>query len=232
MHVRVENAIKKYGSGEGLVYALNSANMEMKKGEICVVLGPSGSGKSTLLNVIGGIDSLDSGSVIIDGKRISDLNKKQLTEYRRTDIGFVFQFYNLIPDLTVRENMEVVADIANEALNSGEVMEALGIYDNRNRFPRELSGGQQQRKAIGRALIKNPKLLLCDELTGALDSKSSETVLKYIESVNKRFKTTTIMITHNEEIRFMADRIIRIKDGKIIGNEKNENKIPVEKLEI
>jgi putative ABC transport system ATP-binding protein len=230
MFIEVKNAVKKYGKGDALVYALNKASAGIEEGEICVILGPSGSGKSTLLNILGGLDSPDSGSVTIDGKEISGLKPKQLTEYRRTDVGFVFQFYNLIPDLTVRENIEVVSDITPNALDTDGVMKALGIDKYKTRFPRELSGGQQQRTAIGRALVKNPKILLCDELTGALDSKSSAAVLEYIEKVNEEYGTTVIIITHNEDIRFMADRIIRIKDGKVVLNEKNKNKIPSEKI--
>ena len=232
MFIQEKDAVKKYGKDDALVYALNSANVEIEESEICVILGPSGSGKSTLLNVLGGLDSLDSGSVLIDGKEITGLSARQLTEYRRSDVGFVFQFYNLIPDLTVRENIEVVSDISEKPLNVEEILEALGMEQYKYRFPRELSGGQQQRTAIGRALIKNPKILLCDELTGALDSSSSAAVLKYIEKVNREFRTTIIIITHNEDIRHMADRIIRIKDGKVVLNEKNNNKISVENIEI
>lgn len=232
MFIQVKDAVKKYGKDDALVYALNSANVEIEESEICVILGPSGSGKSTLLNVLGGLDSLDSGSVLVDGKEITGLSARQLTEYRRSDVGFVFQFYNLIPDLTVRENIEVVSDISEKPLNVEEILEALGMEQYKYRFPRELSGGQQQRTAIGRALIKNPKILLCDELTGALDSSSSAAVLKYIEKINREFRTTIIIITHNEDIRHMADRIIRIKDGKVVLNEKNNNKISVENIEI
>lgn len=232
MFIEVKNAVKKYGKGEALVYALNDANVDIEKGEICVILGPSGSGKSTLLNILGGLDSPDKGSVKIDGKDITGLKTKQLTEYRRSDIGFVFQFYNLIPDLTVKENIEVVSDISDSALNIDDILKSLGIEKYKTRFPRELSGGQQQRTAIGRALIKNPKILLCDELTGALDSKSSSAVLNYIEKINKEYGTTIIIITHNEDIRLMADRIIRIKDGKVVLNEKNNNKTPSEDLDI
>lgn len=230
MFIEVKDAVKKYGKGDALVYALNKANAGIEKGEICVILGPSGSGKSTLLNILGGLDSPDSGSVIIDGKEITGLKPRQLTEYRRSDVGFVFQFYNLIPDLTVKENIEVVSDISSDSLDIDGILKALGIEKYKTRFPRELSGGQQQRTAIGRALIKNPKILLCDELTGALDSKSSAAVLKYIEKINKEYGTTIIIITHNEDIRLMADRIIRIKDGKVVLNEKNKKKIPSEKI--
>ncbi len=232
MYIEVKGAVKKYGKGESEVFALDNAELSVKKGEICVILGPSGSGKSTLLNMLGGLDKLDAGSIKIDGNEISNLNQKQLTEYRRADIGFVFQFYNLIPDLTVRENIEVVSDISKSPLDINEIMDALEIEKYRNRFPKELSGGQQQRTAIGRALIKNPKLLLCDELTGALDSKSSRAVLKYIEKVNEKFGTTIIIITHNEQIRYMADRVIRVKDGKVVVNEENKEKISVENMEL
>ncbi len=230
MFIEVKDAVKKYGKGDALVYALNKANAGIEKGEICVILGPSGSGKSTLLNILGGLDSPDSGSVIIDGKEITGLKPRQLTEYRRSDVGFVFQFYNLIPDLTVKENIEVVSDISSDSLDIDGILKALGIEKYKTRFPRELSGGQQQRTAIGRALIKNPKILLCDELTGALDSKSSAAVLKYIEKINKEYGTTIIIITHNEDIRLMADRIIRIKDGKVVLNENNKKKISSEKI--
>lgn len=232
MFIEVKNALKKYGKGEATVYALNGASLEIEESEICVILGPSGSGKSTLLNVIGGLDYLDGGSVIIDGRDITKLRNKQLTEYRRSDVGFVFQFYNLIPDLTVRENVEVVSDISKEPFKADEILSSLGMEKYKFRFPNELSGGQQQRCAIARALIKNPKILLCDELTGALDSKSSSTVLEYIEKVNMEFKTTIVIITHNEDIRHMADRIIRIKDGKVVFNEKNTNKIAAKDIEV
>ena len=232
MFIEVKDAVKKYGKGEAEVFALNKASLNAEKGEICVILGSSGSGKSTLLNMLGGLDVLDSGSIMIDGREISKLSSKDMTEFRRSDIGFVFQFYNLIPDLTVCENIEVVSDISASPLDIDDIMKALEIDKYSYRFPKELSGGQQQRTAIGRALIKNPKLLLCDELTGALDSHSSKAVLRYIEKVNKQFGTTIIIITHNEQIRCMADRIIRIKDGQVALNEKNDNKLSVESIEL
>ena len=215
MFIDIKDARKHYGEGETLVNALDGVSLSLGEGKIYVILGPSGSGKSTLLNMIGGLDSLDSGEITISGRNISRSDKKKMTDYRREDVGFVFQFYNLIPDLTVQENIQVVADIAKQPMDIEEVMKALDIDKYKNRFPKELSGGQQQRVAIARALIKNPKILLCDELTGALDSKSSRNVLKFIEKVNEQFKTTIIIITHNEAIADMADTVIRIKDGQV-----------------
>lgn len=232
MFIQLKNAKKQYGTGEAAVYALDDANLSLEQGQIYVILGPSGSGKSTLLNMIGGLDSLDSGSISVAGKDISKAGKKELTNYRRDAVGFVFQFYNLIPDLTVQENIEVVSDISQNPLDIEEVLAALDIEKYRRRFPKELSGGQQQRVAIARALIKNPKLLLCDELTGALDTKSSRQVLKFVEKVNKQFGTTIVIITHNEAIAGMADYIVRIKDGQIASNEKNENKLPAQDLNL
>lgn len=232
MFIQLKNAKKQYGTGEAAVYALDDANLSLEQGQIYVILGPSGSGKSTLLNMIGGLDSLDSGSISVAGKDISKAGKKELTNYRRDAVGFVFQFYNLIPDLTVQENIEVVSDISQNQLDIEEVLAALDIEKYRRRFPKELSGGQQQRVAIARALIKNPKLLLCDELTGALDTKSSRQVLKFVEKVNKQFGTTIVIITHNEAIAGMADYIVRIKDGQIASNEKNENKLPAQDLNL
>ena len=232
MYITLKHAVKQYGQGETAVYALDDASFELEKGKICVILGPSGSGKSTLLNMLGGLDTLDAGELIVDGKTLTGLNKKKLTEYRKKDVGFVFQFYNLIPDLTVEENIEVVSDIADVPLDIEEVLQALDIEKYRRRFPKELSGGQQQRVAIARAMIKNPKLLLCDELTGALDTKSSKNVLKFVEKMNRQYGTTIIIITHNEAIAQMADRIIWIKDGKTAKSQNNENKIPAESLEL
>lgn len=232
MFIEIKNARKHYGEGDALVKALDDINLSLDEGEVYVILGPSGSGKSTLLNMVGGLDSLDDGEIIISGRNISRADKKSMTEYRREDIGFVFQFYNLIPDLTVQENIEVVADISDNPLNINEVMEELGIADYKNRFPKELSGGQQQRVAIARALIKNPKILLCDELTGALDSKSSRDVLRVIEKVNSSFKTTIIIITHNEAIAHMADTVVRIRDGKVADCIDNKQKMSADELEL
>lgn len=232
MFIDIKNARKHYGDGETLVNALDGVSLSLGEGKIYVILGPSGSGKSTLLNMIGGLDSLDSGEITISGRNISRSDKKKMTDYRREDVGFVFQFYNLIPDLTVQENIQVVADIAKQPMDIEEVMKALDIDKYKNRFPKELSGGQQQRVAIARALIKNPKILLCDELTGALDSKSSKNVLKFIEKVNEQFKTTIIIITHNEAIADMADTVIRIKDGQVASCTDNNNKRSAEELEL
>lgn len=230
MLINLKNAVKKYGSGEAEVYALDHAELTLDEGEICVILGPSGSGKSTLLNMLGGLDTLDEGELTVAGRKVTGLSQEQRTDYRKEDVGFVFQFYNLIPDLTVEENIEVVADISDKPLAMDEVLEALDIEKYRRRFPKEMSGGQQQRVAIARAMIKNPKLLLCDELTGALDTKSSKQVLKFVEKMNGQFGTTVVIVTHNEAIAGMANRIIRLKDGQICEKRKNERKIPAAEL--
>ena len=234
MLIEIKDARKEYGSGESLVKALDGVNLSLDEGKVYVVLGPSGSGKSTLLNMLGGLDVLTSGEIIVDGINISKANKKEMTEYRRKIIGFVFQFYNLVPDLTALENIEVVSDISNKEnnLDIDEIMESLEISNLKDRFPRELSGGQQQRIAIARALVKNPKILLCDELTGALDTKTSRSVLKVIEKVNQKYHTTIMIITHNEAIQGIADVIIRFKDGQVHSIENNENKITAEELEL
>lgn len=232
MYIEIKDAVKKYGQGENEIFAMDGVDLSIEEHEICVILGPSGSGKSTLLNMLGGIDSLTSGSISVNGKEISGMSKKELTAYRRSDIGFIFQSYNLIQDLTVKENIQTVADISKEPLDIDELLDALSLKKYQNHFPAELSGGQQQRTAIARALVKNPAILLCDEPTGALDSKSSRDVLKMLEKVNNLYKTTVIVITHNEGIAEMADRVIRIHDGKIVKNIKNEAKKPVADLVI
>lgn len=231
MYIEVKDAVKKYGTGESELYALNHVSLTLEKGEICVILGPSGSGKSTLLNMLGGMDHLDAGSITIDGQEITKLSRKALGEYRRKKIGVVFQSYNLIPELTVRENIRVVEDISQNPLSLSELLEKLGLTDHATHFPSELSGGQQQRCAIGRALIKNPVLLLCDEPTGALDSVSSREVLRMLAEVNEAYHTTIVMITHNEGIAQMADRVVRIHDGQIISNLNSKRK-KIEELEI
>ncbi len=230
MLIELKDAVKQYGSGDTAVYALDHASFQLEEGKICVILGPSGSGKSTMLNMLGGLDTLDSGSLTVGGKNIMALTPEGRTDYRKEDIGFVFQFYNLIADLTVEENIQVVADIAPNPLPMDQVLDALEITKYRRRFPRELSGGQQQRVAIARAMIKNPKMLLCDELTGALDTHSSRTVLEFVEKMNREFGTTILIITHNESIAQMADRIIWIKDGKIDRQEDNPQRVPAADL--
>ncbi len=232
MFIRIKDAVKKYGDGEAMVYALDHASLELEEGKICVILGPSGSGKSTLLNMLGGLDSLDGGELTVAERKLTGLSGEQRTLYRKEDVGFVFQFYNLIPDLTVEENIEVVADISGKPLDINEVLSALDIEKYRRRFPKELSGGQQQRVAIARAMVKNPRLLLCDELTGALDTKSSKQVLKFVEKMNRQFGTTIIIITHNEAIAGMADRIVRLKDGKVVENMENSGKISAKELSL
>lgn len=230
MFVSMKDGVKKYGKGEAQVFAMDRVGLEIERREICVILGPSGSGKSTLLNMLGGIDRMDSGTLAIDDVRVSDLSIRDLTEYRRNDVGFVFQFYNLIQDLTVMENIQVVSDIATHPLPINEVIESLGLTTLVHRFPSELSGGQQQRTAIARAIIKNPKLLLCDELTGALDSKSSKEVLQYIEKINQTLGMTILIITHNATISQMADRVVQLRDGKVVSNTKITEKVRAEDL--
>lgn len=217
-HITIRNISRRYGQGESAVKALDDVSLDISNGEVCVILGPSGSGKSTLLNMIGGLDRVDSGSIIVDGLEITSLNKKQLTDYRREKLGMVFQAYNLIPELNVIENVRVVKDIAKEPLDETELLQVLGLEKYMTHFPSELSGGQQQRCSIARALVKNPALLLCDELTGALDSASTREVLKVLQAINERYNTTIIMITHDERISGMADRLVRIRDGKVVEN--------------
>jgi putative ABC transport system ATP-binding protein len=232
MFIEIQNAKKRYGTGEAAVYALDGADFSLERGKVCVILGPSGSGKSTLLNMIGGLDSLDEGEITVDGERITGLSPKALTAYRKRNIGFVFQFYNLIPDLTVEENVQVVEEIAQAPLDTGEILRALDLEKYRYRFPRELSGGQQQRVAIARAMVKNPKLLLCDELTGALDTRSSRSVLTFVEKINRQYGTTTLIITHNEAIAGIADTVVRIRDGKIASCEENGVKRSADEIEL
>lgn len=232
MFICLKDAVKRYGEGEAAVYALDHADLVIGKGKICVILGPSGSGKSTMLNMLGGLDTLDAGELTIEGRSLIGLTPKERTLYRKEEVGFVFQFYNLIPDLTVEENIEVVSDISESPLDLSEVLGALELEPYRRRFPRELSGGQQQRAAIARAMIKNPRLLLCDELTGALDTHSSKNVLQFVEMMNRKYGTTVVIITYNEAIAKMADQIIRIRDGRVEESVFNEKKIPAEALEL
>lgn len=227
------NGIKKsFGSGDTLVEVLKGIDFSLAKGEFCVLLGPSGSGKSTLLNIIGGIDNADSGEIIINGDKMSDMKEKQLINYRRKHLGYIFQRYNLIPNLTVRENIEVGAYLSDAPLDVESLLETLGLYKHRNKYPNQLSGGQQQRTAIGRAIVKNPDILLCDEPTGALDSKTSVEILKLIEEINQKYKSTVVMVTHNDIIKDMSDRVIKLKDGMIRKNIINENKLHAEELDM
>lgn len=226
------NQIKKsFGSGENRVQVLKGIDMAVEKGEFCVLLGPSGSGKSTLLNILGGIDRADSGDILIDGERMADMNEKALTLYRRRHLGYIFQMYNLIPNLTVRENIEVGAYLSRHPLDVDELLHLLGLWDHRGKLPNQLSGGQQQRTSIGRAIVKNPDILLCDEPTGALDYKTSKEILKLIETVNQKYGNTVIMVTHNDAIRLMADRVVRLRDGAIRSNETNAVQVPAQDLE-
>ena len=231
MFLEIKGIKKHYGEGESRVEVLNGIDIEVNKGEIVVLLGPSGSGKSTLLNIIGGIDDADEGYISIDGEKTADMNEKRLTQYRRKHLGYVFQMYNLIPNLTVRENIEVGAYLSDKALNTDEILNTLGLSDHADKKPNQLSGGQQQRTSIGRALIKNPDILLCDEPTGALDYNTSKDILKLIEDVNKKYGNTIIIVTHNDAIKQMADRVVKLRDGMIRKNYLNETKLTAEELD-
>ena len=226
------NQIKKsFGSGENRVEVLKGIDLAVEKGEFCVLLGPSGSGKSTLLNILGGIDCADSGDILINGERMADMNEKALTLYRRRHLGYIFQMYNLIPNLTVRENIEVGAYLSRRPLDVDELLRLLSLWEHRAKLPNQLSGGQQQRTSIGRAIVKNPDILLCDEPTGALDYKTGKEILKLIETVNQKYGNTVIMVTHNDAIRLMADRVVRLHDRAIRSNETNAVKVPAQDLE-
>lgn len=231
MFLSIQKLIKSFGEDENKVTVLKGLDLEIEKGEFCVLLGPSGSGKSTLLNIVGGIDTPDSGTVSIDGQEMDAKNGKKITQYRRKHLGYVFQQYNLIPNLTVRENIEVGAYLSKNPLNIDELIETLGLKEHQNKLPNQLSGGQQQRTSIGRAIVKNPDILLCDEPTGALDYNTSKEILKLIETVNQKYGSTVVMVTHNDAIKNMADRVVRLRDGQIRSNHINENKIRAEELE-
>ena len=231
MFLEVKNLKKYYGDGDSQICVLNGVDFSVGKGELVVILGPSGSGKSTVLNLIGGLETADDGEIIVDGKSVTNENKESVAKYRRDTLGFIFQSYNLIPNLTVKENIEICWKIGDKSLDIDEVIEFLGLTAHKNKFPRHLSGGQQQRTAIARAIVKNPKLLLCDEPTGALDYETSKDTLKLIDRVKKRYGTTVLIVTHNEAIGKMADRIIRVRGGEIISNKEVENPLSVDEIE-
>ncbi len=222
---------KGYGTGETRQEVLRGLCFSVTKGEICVLLGPSGSGKSTLLNIIGGIDSADDGYISIGGDKLRDMGEKKLTQYRRKHLGYVFQLYNLIGNLNVKENIEVGAYLSDTPLDINELLHTLGLYEHRYKLPNQLSGGQQQRVSIGRAIVKNPDILLCDEPTGALDYTTSKEILKLIEDINKKYGNTVIMVTHNEAIRGMADHVVKLRDGEVRSDEHNDRKISAADLE-
>lgn len=229
-YLEVEGLQKSYGQGNARVNVLEGITTSMGRGEICVLLGPSGSGKSTFLNLIGGLEPADAGTVRVGGFEVSALSDCELVEYRRAELGFVFQFYNLIADLTVRENIEVCAHLVPDPLDIDELLEGLGLHDQRDKFPHEISGGQQQRCAIGRALVKAPGLLLCDEPTGALDYRTSIEILDLMERVNRRYACTTVIVTHNDAIRQMAHHLLRLRDGRLVDDERNERLVPAREL--
>ena len=230
-YVKLENVSKIYGSGEVRIVAVDEISFEISKGEFVVVVGPSGAGKTTVLNILGGMDKATSGKVLVDGTDISKFNNKQLTSYRREDIGFVFQFYNLVPNLTALENVELALQICKEPLDARMVLEEVGLKNRLGNFPAQLSGGEQQRVSIARALAKNPKLLLCDEPTGALDYQTGKAILKLLQDMCREKGMTVIVITHNSALTPMADRVIKIKNGKVSSMVQNENPTSVEKIE-
>lgn len=231
MFIEISNIKKSYGTGESRVDVLNGISFGVEKGEFCVLLGPSGSGKSTLLNIIGGIDDADGGFISIKGEKIENMKEKTLTDYRRRHLGYIFQMYNLIPNLNIKENVETGAFLSEKPLDVDEILKTLGLYEHRHKLPSQLSGGQQQRCSIGRAIVKNPDILLCDEPTGALDYKTSKEILRLIETVNKKYNTTIIMVTHNEAIKDMADKVVKLRDGKVRKIVENEKKLTADELE-
>ena len=228
----VVNDLKKhYGDGEARIQVLSGITTTVNRGEVCVMLGPSGSGKSTFLNHIGGLEDADGGTVSVGGCELTSLSSKDLGEYRRRELGFVFQFYNLVPDLTIKENIEVTAHLSANPLPMEDLLRSLGLWEHRNKFPRQVSGGQQQRCAIGRALVKNPGLILCDEPTGALDYKTSKEVLELMERVNREYGCTIVIVTHNAAIARMANRVLRLRDGRLAEDEINESPVSASELD-
>lgn len=230
-YIEFKNIVKEYKMGEVTIKALNNTNFEIEKGELVVIVGPSGAGKTTTLNILGGMDKATSGEVIVDGKEITKLNDKKLIEYRRNDIGFVFQFYNLVQNLTAKENVELATQICSDALDVNEILEKVGLSDRKDNFPAQLSGGEQQRVAIARAIAKNPKLLLCDEPTGALDYKTGKSILKLLQEMARKEKMTVAIITHNGAIAPMADKVIYFKNGTAEKIEINDNPISIDEIE-
>lgn len=231
MQLELQNIKKSYGENESRIEVLKDISLSVERGEFVVLLGPSGSGKSTLLNIIGGIDNADSGKIIIREKSMSDMDEKALTNYRREHLGYIFQMYNLIPNLNVKENIEVGAYLSDHPLPIDDLLHTLGLYEHRHKLPNQLSGGQQQRCSIGRAMIKNPDILLCDEPTGALDYQTSKEILKLIEDVNREYGNTVVMVTHNDAFKLMADRVVRLRDGQVRKDYTNETKIPAMELD-
>ena len=229
--VKLEHVTRTYKIGENEVHALRGVSFEIKQGEFLAIMGPSGSGKSTCMNMIGCLDRPTSGKIQINGKFTSQMTEKELANYRRNNLGFVFQFYNLIPNLTIKENIEVCAYLSKEPLDIDDLLDTLGLTEHKDKFPNQLSGGQQQRCAIGRALVKNPQILLCDEPTGALDYSTSKDILELIEKINQKYHNTIIIVTHNQAISMMADRILKLRDGKITSNKVNEKKLSAKDLE-
>lgn len=231
MYLEVSDVKKSYGEGGSYIQVLKGVSLQVKQGDMCVIQGTSGSGKSTLLNCIGGLDTIESGSIKVDGIEIAGMKADELSDYRRDYLGFIFQFYNLVPNLTVRENIQVCEYLTDQPLNMDELLEILGLTEHQNKFPAQLSGGQQQRCAIARALIKNPKLLLCDEPTGALDSKTSRDILILLEKINATYGTTMLIVTHNNSIKNMVNQVVIVKDGQIRKDYYNETKVPAAELE-
>lgn len=231
MYLEVKDMKKSFGAGESYNQVLKGITTKIEQGQMCVIQGSSGSGKSTMLNCIGGLDTMDSGSIKVDGMEISRFDQDQLSEYRRENLGFIFQFYNLVPNLTVKENIEICQFLTETPLEMKELLDTLGLTEHQDKFPAQLSGGQQQRCAIARALIKNPKLLLCDEPTGALDSKTSKDILILLEEINKKYGTTMLIVTHNNAIRQMVHKVIMIRDGQISEEYENETRVSARSLE-
>lgn len=230
-YIEFKDVVKEYKSGETVIRALNEASFQVEKGELAVILGSSGAGKTTALNILGGMDTPSGGKIFVDGKDISGYKKRQLTAYRRTDIGFVFQFYNLVPNLTALENVELAAQVCKDSLDAAKTLQKVGLGERMGNFPSQLSGGEQQRVSIARALAKNPKLLLCDEPTGALDYATGKQILQLLQDTCRKDKITVIIITHNSAIAPMADRLIRFKSGQVVEMTENPNSVPIEEIE-